>query len=160
MSVLSVLGIILFYKELNRVFYKLPVAINKSLSLSISAQIFSMPYAAMIFKKISIGFILANILLMPLLSIVVVIGNLGIILFKVKFLFNMLCYILKTVLTIFSGAEYILLRIVPNMINITYLNVEIYLLLLFTLIMVKKGNKEVKYIPLYILPVLILQMYI
>ncbi|KYH34511.1 ComEC family competence protein [Clostridium tepidiprofundi DSM 19306] len=160
LSVLSVLGIILFYKVFNRCLYKLPIKVNNSISLSISSQIFSMPYAALIFKKISIGFILANILLMPILSIVVILGNMGILLFKVKFIFYIICYILKTVLTIFSGAEYILSRIVPDMMNISFINVEIYLLLLFTLIMIKKGNNEVKFIPLCVLPVLILQIYV
>ena len=60
LSFLCVLGIILYNKKINKILYKLPSALNESFSLSISSQIFSLPYAVFALKTFSLGFLLSN----------------------------------------------------------------------------------------------------
>ena len=77
LSFLCVLGIIVFNKKMKKMLYKLPSALNESFSLSLSSQIFSIPYAVVALKTFSLGFLFSNFLLLPLYTIVVILGNVG-----------------------------------------------------------------------------------
>lgn len=74
LSYLSTLGIILFYNRIRKALYKLPEKINSNLSLCLSAQVFVFPYTAFSFNNFALGFVIGNMVLIPLYSALVVLG--------------------------------------------------------------------------------------
>lgn len=160
LSFLAVLGIILFNNKLSKALYKLPSKVNKAWSLSISSQIFSMPYAAIIFNKFSLGFLIGNLILLPIFSIIIILGNLSLVFYKINPLFNMLCCVLRTILTICDGAQYLLLKISPPIIHFSYIDVIIYMNLLISFIMVKKGMEMFMYFPVFMVVMVMVQNFI
>lgn len=108
LSFLATLGIVLFYKgilnffnkkqdkiykkkdkkviEVLKNFYK---KIKEIISVSISAQILIFPLSMMIFNKISLTFLLSNILVSFIIGVVIILGFLSII-FRFKILFSIL----------------------------------------------------------------------
>lgn len=159
LSFLAVLGILLYSKRLQKFFYKLPIKINESLSLSISSQIFSMPYAAVTFNKFSVGFVIGNIVLLPVFSFVIILGNLALVFYKFNHIFKIICYMLKSVLTISQGAIFLLLKITPSLIYFSYIDIIAYIMFLTTFILVKKGKKKLMYFPICILIIVMMENY-
>lgn len=74
LSYLSTLGIILFYNKMRKLLYKLPEKINSSLSLCLSAQVFVFPYTTFSFNTFALGFLMGNMILIPIYSALVVLG--------------------------------------------------------------------------------------
>jgi len=97
LSFLCVLGIIVYNKKMKKVLYKLPSALNESFSLSLSSQIFSTPYAIVALKTFSLGFLFSNLLLLPLYTVVVVLGNIGLVCSAFYKIFNLINYGLFTI---------------------------------------------------------------
>lgn len=142
LSYLSVIGIILFYKKLLRVMYKLPNKINEAWSVSLSAQVFTMPYIMMVFSNVSIGFMVGSILLMPILSLIIIIGNLGVIFNKVNFIFYYISQFLKVVLFALEGGIYILKYLTPPILKSGFYEGVCYILFLFLFFFLCKKYKE------------------
>ncbi|MFD3157601.1 ComEC/Rec2 family competence protein [Haloimpatiens sp. FM7330] len=142
LSFLSTLGIILYNKKISRYLYKLPCFLNKSISIALSAQVFSVPYAALSINNISLGFLLGNLILVPIYSLIIILGNIAIIAMPLKFLFNGICYILYSVLTAAEGGNYLLLKICPPVINTNYFYGLALLTLYMEFIMLKHYIKE------------------
>jgi competence protein ComEC len=159
LSYLSTLGLILYYDKIKRAFFKLPKSINESLSLTLSAQVLSAAYAGMVFSNISFGFLLGNIILLPMYTVIVIVGNLGLLLVKLEFIFNLVCKLIAILMIIIDGAVYLLLKITPPVSEITYLSSLSILLLAACFMLVKKGYSHYKYAPLFILGMVVIQSY-
>ena len=121
LSFLCVLGIILYNKKMKKVLYKLPSILNESFSLSISSQIFSLPYVVFALKTFSLGFLFSNLLLLPFYTVVVVLGNIGLVLSGFYGLFNLINYGLYTVLIIIEFIQKILGIMLPEIIYFSYI---------------------------------------
>lgn len=98
LSYSSTLGIILYSKNLNKKFYKLPKYIRETLSLSIAAQVFTLPILIIAFKEVSPWALIGNLILVPIFNLVIVLGNSLLIFYKFNSIFKFICYcILKSI---------------------------------------------------------------
>jgi competence protein ComEC len=159
LSYLSTIGIILYYNKIRRALFKLPAIINESLSLTLSAQVFSMAYSGMVFNNISYGFIIGNIILLPLYTAVVVVGNLALLLMKADYIFSFICYVLNIIILAVEGAAYLLLKLTPPVSEISYAESLAVLILAASFMLTIKGYNKFKYVPVFVLGVLLLQNY-
>lgn len=118
LSFLATFGILLYSKKIMRCLYKLPSFLNEIISISLSAQVFTLPYIAFTINDVSISFLLGNIFLMPIYSIAIILGNLAMIFVYFTRLFNSICYILYTALTAIQGGNKILLELSPPLLKL------------------------------------------
>lgn len=159
LSFLSTLGMCLFSAKLSKVLYILPQKINEALSVSISAQSFSMPYALFTIKNFSFGFLPGNIFIVPIFSAVVIFGNLSLILLPVRNLFNLTAWFISVLLNAADFMCKLLLKITPPLIYVTVFNSILIFTLYICYIFIKKGYKKVVYIPFVMLLFLFIQYY-
>ena len=159
LSYLSTLGIILYYNNIRRAFFKLPKSINESLSLTLSAQVFSMAYAGMVFNNVSFGFLLGNIILLPMYTAIVVVGNIALLLIKAKYIFSVVCKLINIIILTVEGASYLLLKLTPPIVDISYTSSLAILVIVVCFMLTKKGFDKFKFVPLFVLGVLMLQDY-
>lgn len=159
LSFLCVLGIILYNKKIRKVLYKLPSALNESFSLSISSQIFSLPYVVFALKTFSLGFLFSNLLLLPFYTVVVVLGNIGLVLSSFKALFNLINYGLYTLLSIIEFIQNILGIMLPELINLSYMESLVVFALYLCYLGIKSGKGQFKYVPLCVIFLFAYQNY-
>ncbi|WP_066872383.1 ComEC/Rec2 family competence protein [Clostridium mediterraneense] len=81
LSYLATLGILLFNKVFQRVFYFLPKYINTSLSMSLAAQVFIYPFMIFVFKSFTMNFALGSFVLTPLIYLLLPLGIVSLIMF-------------------------------------------------------------------------------
>lgn len=155
----STLGIILYYKKITRILYILPKQLSESISITISAQIFSMPIVAMTIGNINFGFILGNILLLPFYSAAIIAGNLALIFMNFDFAFKLICKALYIIMTAIDGAQYFLLSISPEIITTTYIDSLFLIILYMSYILFKNGFTKFKYIPCIFFIIVLIQSY-
>jgi competence protein ComEC len=159
LSYLSMLGIFLTYNKTKHRLKFLPVKLNETISLSISAQTFSAPYIIATMNSFSLGFIFGNVFLLPLYSGVVIIGNLALLVYKFDFIFNIFCTIIKVIMLAIDGGSEILKACAPPISYMNY-NMSVYIVLIYISYMIyKSGKKYYKYLPLIILPLLVMDNY-
>nr|WP_279325441.1 ComEC/Rec2 family competence protein [Clostridium sp. D53t1_180928_C8] len=148
LSFLATLGIILFNKNLNKKLYKLPNFIRSTIAISISAQVLTLPIIILYFNEISLNFIIGNIVIIPFINILVVLGNILIFIVDVTWLFNYsmyLChYIIKYIDIIMYKIEYMAFELIYFHYTVAYF----YIALLTTYYFYKKGFKQFIYYPL------------
>ena len=159
LSFLCVLGIIVFNKKISKIFYKLPSILNESFSLSISSQIFSTPYAVVALKTFCLGSILSNLLLLPFYTVVVILGNMGLVCSAFYQLFNLINYGLFTVLMIIEFIQKVLVAVLPEMLYFSYIESLVVFGLYLCYLGIKKGFMQFKYVPICIVFVLAFQSY-
>lgn len=159
LSFVATLGIILFNKEINRKLYKLPKYFRESISICISAQILTFPILAINFKEFSLGFFLGNIILIPLINGVVILGNLLSLVFKIDFIFNYLAYLSYYVTLAIDLITERLLTITPSILYINKIVYIGYILILIGSYFYIKGYKRFIYFPFFIIIFLIPIMY-
>jgi competence protein ComEC len=159
LSYLATLGIILYYNKLKRALFKLPLRVNESFSLTMSAQVFSMPYAALTLGNISFGFIPGNLMLLPIYSALVIVGNIALLFLKIDFVFNSLCRVIYLITVVLDGAHFVLLKISPPVSYLTFIEAISLLILISSFILVKKGLNQFKRAPICVLIILLLQYY-
>lgn len=159
LSYLSTLGIILYYNKIRRAFYKLPKSINESLSITLSAQVFSAPYASLAMQNVSFGFILGNLILLPMYTWLVVAGNAALILMNIDFLFKLLCKFIGIIIIILEGAQFVLLKITPSAQYVSYIESIALLSIIISFILVKKGFNKFKSVPIVMLVLILSQYY-
>lgn len=159
LSFLATLGILLYYKKLLRILYKLPKSLNESLSITLSSQIFSVPYTAFNIQSFSSGFILGNILLLPMYSVIVIMGNLALLICSVPIIFDILARILNFMLTAVEGANYIILKVCPPITCLTYSDGFALMGIYLSFLLYKHGHERFKYFPLFIFTLMLFQDY-
>lgn len=159
LSYLATLGIILYYNKIRRALFKLPKIINESLSLTLSAQTFSMAYSGMVFNNISFGFLLGNIVLLPMYTVLVAAGNMALLLLKTNYIFGLVCRGINFISTAIEGASYLLLKLVPPVADISYLSSLALLIIIACFILSKKGFEKCKFVPIFVLGIVMLENY-
>lgn len=159
LSFLASLGIILFNKKLNKKLYKLPKFLREGLALTLSAQILSFPVLVLVFNEFSFNFVLGNIILAPIISIVVLIGNLLVITCWIPFIFNYLCFIGYYVTMIMDKLIYLIDKFT---LPIFYFNENtsfMYFIVLISSYFYKKGYKKFIYMPVMAIVYIMLLIY-
>ena len=159
LSFLATLGIILFNKKLNKKLYKLPKFLREGLSLTLSAQIFSFPLLVLTFKEFSFNFIIGNIVLAPIISGIVLIGNLLVLTWFIPYIFNYICFIAYYGTLIMDKA---IVLIEKFTVPILYLNEStsfMYLTLLISGYFYKKGYKKFIYMPVVAIIYIMILIY-
>lgn len=159
LSCLATLGIMLFYNRLQRILCFLPASLNSTVSVCISAQIFAGPYGVLCFSTFSVGFIPANIILLPLYSAAVLIGNFALIVSFIAPIFKAVCLCLNLLMISISGATFLLLKITPEICYYYYYDCVFVLSLLLCYILYRNGIYKIKYVPLIIFTTVFLQYY-
>lgn len=159
LSFLSTLGIILFNDKLRRKMYFLPAKINDSLSVTLSAQSFSLPYAIITLNNFSLGFVLGNLILLPFFSVVLIVGNISILSMKIDIIFKILNYVLYLIIVVIEGIEYLLLKITPPLFTLTYLDAIAIMCVFMSYILYENGYKKFKYFPIFNLALIIFMKY-
>lgn len=159
LSFLCVLGIIVYNKKMKKTLYRLPKVLNESFSLSISSQVFSMPYAVFALKTFSLGFVLSNLLLLPFYTVVVILGNVGLVCSLIDPIFNLINYGLFTVLMILQVIQKSLALALPELIYFSYMDSLVVFGLYICYLGIKKGYEQFKYIPLCIIFIFAFQNY-
>lgn len=159
LSYLATLGIIIFYKKIRRALYKLPQKLNNALSVTLSAQIFSVPYCLLVLGNFSGGFILGNLIIVPVYSAIVLLGNAGVFLFDFNYVFSLLCKFIEWILKSLDGIINDLLLVTPNITYVTSFTAIALLFMLMSFAMYLKGNRRLKYFPMIIFIAVIFQSF-
>lgn len=148
LSFLATLGIILFNKNINKKLYKLPQYFRKAISVSISSQILTIPVLIYSFSEFSLNFLIGNILILPFINILVVLGNSLLIVYKFKFIFN---YVLYLCYFCIKAIDNIMDFLWSYKIEVLYLNFTVayfYSILLITYYFYKKNYKRFIILPI------------
>lgn len=159
LSYLATLGIILFNKKINYSFYKLPTKLREPLSITLSAQVFTVPYLILIFRDFSMNFIIGNLLLVPFVNIIVVSGNLLPLTYMCQPIFDFISYINLNIIKLFDWSLDKLNNFTLPMFYGNEYVVYFYLFLMLSFYFVKKGYKKFIYLPGIFILVLIVQLY-
>lgn len=150
-SFLAVLGILLFYKYFQKKLILLPKYLSKTLGLSLSSQVFTMPFIGYIFNQINISFLVGNIILVPILSIIIYISLPLLVAIKFKNLFYINVFLLKSVFYLLDGGKKLINILILNPINISrYFLISLLFMLIFIIISKKYLILRKLYIPIII----------
>ncbi|NFI93934.1 ComEC/Rec2 family competence protein [Clostridium botulinum] len=159
LSYLATLGIILYNKKLNYKFYKLPKVLRNTLSISLSAQIFTFPYLILVFKDFSINFILGNLFLMPFINLIVICGNILPVTYVIPSLFDFCSYINLVILKWFDWTldklEYYSLPIINGNEYIAIF----YMSILISLYFIKNNQYKFIYLPILFIVAITVELY-
>lgn len=159
LSYLATLGIIMFNKKFNNLLYKLHVKLRETLSLTLSAQVFTIPYLILVFKDFSANFVVGNLFLVPIVDVIVITGNMLALTYPFPKLFDFCSYINLNIIKIFDWVLNIVDKFsLPIFYGSEYV-VFFYLFLLLSFYFVKKGYKKFIYLPLICILVIGIQIY-
>ena len=142
LSFTAILGIILFLNNIDKRLYKLPNFLRETVSMTIASSIFTTPVLIYSFEKISIVSIIGNLFVVPILTIIIKIGNLLILFINYTSIFDFLCYILLKIINIL---DYIIELLYPFS-SSCFINKElsiIFCCILISFYFYKKGHKKV-----------------
>ncbi|MEW9096681.1 MAG: ComEC/Rec2 family competence protein [Clostridiaceae bacterium] len=148
LSFLATLGIILHYNNIKSTLKSIPEKLKDTLSITLSSQIFTLPYIAFTMKNFSLGFLLGNIFLMPVFSLIVILGNLSILTIKTDFLFSIISHGLYYLTYIVQYTSYLLIKICPPISYLGSLEGIYFMIVYFSYIMIKRGVVKFKALPL------------
>ena len=159
LSYLATLGIILLNRNMNYKLYKLPCKLRENLSLTLSAQAFTFPYMMIVFRDFSLNFIIGNLLLIPFVNILVILGNILIPVYRISWLFDFISYICLYVIKLFDN---IMNKIDMYSLPMFYGNENVtffYLWMITGYYFFKKGYKKFMYLPAISVLVIAFSMY-
>lgn len=159
LSFLATLGIILFNKDLNKKLYKLPNSIRNTIAISLSAQILTLPIIILYFNEISLNFIVGNIVVIPFMNILVVLGNISIFIIGIPRVFNYIMYICHYIIKYIDIIMYKIDNMSFDLIYFHYTVAYFYIALLITYYFYKKGFKRFIYYPLIIFFYIVVSIY-
>lgn len=159
LSFLATLGILLYYKKIKTIFNIIPNKLREPISLSLSAQIFTLPYTACTLNNFSPSFILGNIILLPIYSVIIVIGNIAILFVNIPSIFKIFCYLINSVMTLEKGATFVLLSTNPSIITLNVKTSAAVLCIYFSYLLYKHGNNKALYVPIIIFVIFIFNNY-
>lgn len=159
LTYLSTLSILLYYKKVQKLLFLLPKFLRDPLAMSTSAQILSIPYVFQRLYSFSLGFILSNILLVPLYSLIVILGNVSLIVKEFTGLFSFLCRIINMVFKIIDVLTKGILYITPRPIFVTAFDGLCIFFVFFSYMMFRGGYKQYKHLPMVILLLFTLNKY-
>ncbi|WP_368488519.1 ComEC/Rec2 family competence protein [Clostridium sp. BJN0013] len=159
LSFLSTLGIILYNERIYRKLFKLHSKIASNISLSLSSQIFSMPYIAFTIQNFSLGFMAGNLFLIPLFSIIVILGNSALCLYFIEPVFKVISWIINLVFILEEVINIAILKFCPNIIYLKYIDGVIIIIIYISFLMCRYGYKKFKYVPAICAVLIFFQSY-
>lgn len=159
LSFLATLGIILFNKDLNKKLYKLPNSIRNTIAISLSAQILTLPIIILYFNEVSLNFIVGNIIVIPFINVLVVLGNILIFIVEIPSIFNYIMYICHYIIKYIDIIMYKIDNMSLDLMYFHYTVAYFYISLLMTYYFYKKGFKRFLYYPLIIFFYILVAIY-
>jgi competence protein ComEC len=158
LSYLATLGIVLFSKEINNRLYRLPKYIRETIAVGISAQIFTLPIIISVFNEVSLTVILGNLIVVPILNILIILGNLLLPFCLVPEIFDLISYILLKIID-FNDSIINYLYTISSKTYVTNKSTAlIYGLILISIYYISKGYK--KFIMLPFIASIVIMIYI
>ncbi|MDP4089521.1 MAG: ComEC/Rec2 family competence protein [Bacillota bacterium] len=149
LSFLAVLGIFLHYEKIKRVLWRIPLKLNESASLTISAQVYSLPVCIMAFNSISTASIQGNIFIVPLYSIILVLGNLSMIFVNLDSIFKGFCFFIKLVFESIDGGRSLLQSFSTGLIYMSYVDGWVLVIIYISYMLYKRVNRRFIWLPLF-----------
>lgn len=159
LSYLATLGIVMYNKKFNYLFYKVPSKLREPLSLTLSAQVFTLPFLMLIFKDFSVNFIIGNLFLEPLVDLIVITGNILVLTYISPRLFDFFSYLNLYIIKIFDWLLNMIDKISLPMLYGNEYVVFFYSFLMLSFYFVRKGYKKFIYLPLISILVIGIQVY-
>ncbi|MGG7176540.1 ComEC/Rec2 family competence protein [Clostridium paraputrificum] len=158
LSFLATLGIILLSNSINYKLYKLPKYIRETIGISLGAQVLTLPVMMVAFGEFSLTFIIGNVLLIPILNILVLLGNLLLIAFLIPNLFDFISYIMIKIIYFLDRVMDYMYKISSSSFIVNENMVIIYVSAIISIYFIMKGHK--KFIILPIISIIIVSIYI
>lgn len=159
LSFLATLGIILFNKILNKKLYKLPNLIRGTIAISISAQVFTFPIIILCFNEVSLNFIVGNILIIPFINLLVVLGNILIFAEVIPSLFNYILYLCHYIIKYTDIIIYSIDNLGLELVYLHYTVAYFYIALLITFYFYRNGFKKILYYPVIVFCYVLIIIY-
>ena len=148
LSYMATLGIIMFNDKINGKLYKLPKYLRETISIGISAQILSLPIIMIVFKEVSLTSILGNFIVIPILNILIVLGNLLLPFLLVPKIFDFICFIILKVTNFLDYIMNILYTISSETYVVNESIVIIYCFIIISIYFISKGYKKFFMLPI------------
>lgn len=142
LSFCAILGIILFFNNINKKLYRVPGIFRDTVAMTIASGIFTIPVLICNFEKISMVSILGNLFVVPILTVIIKIGNLLILFINCSKIFDFLCYFLLNIINIL---DYII-ETFSSFNSSYFINKElsiIYCCFLISFYFYKRGHKKI-----------------
>lgn len=155
----ATLGIILYNRKLNKVFYILPKYIRENIALSLAAQVFTLPIIIYTFQEFSITFLIGNILLIPILNLIIIIGNLLILAVINMEIFDFISFVLMYLIKIY---DYVIDKLEFFSQGIVYTSNEFILLygtIFISFYFIKKGYRKFHALPIITIIFIAISIY-
>lgn len=159
LSYLATLGIILLNRNINYKLYRLPDVIRNNLSVTLSAQVFTFPYMMIVFKDFPLNFILGNLLFIPFVNILVILGNILIPVYNISWLFDFISYICMYIIRMM---DFLMNKLDVYSLPMFYGNEYtacFYMWMAISYYFVRKGYKKMIYLPAISVLVIVISMY-
>lgn len=159
LSFSATIGILLYSKKIRRKLYKIPEFLGDTISISLAAQIFTLPLLIIFFNEFSIGFIVGNIILIPIINLILIIGVICIAMIGIQEIFDFLSFILNIIINILDDTIDIFINFIPETLNITVEYAYFYISLLITYYLYKRGVKKIIVLPIAYIVVISINLY-
>ena len=112
------------------------------------------------FNTVSLGGFISNLLLIPFYTFLLVLGNLLFLFIKIPTFFNLLSLITNSVLLIINTMEEFLVNLLPAPLEFTYMEGVMILILYLSYILIRRGVKSLRYLPILLFLFTIKEQYI
>lgn len=155
----ATLGIILFNKELNRKLYKLPKYLREGVSISFSAQIFTIPLLIIFFNELSISSIIGNLILIPIINVILVLGITLILSIKIQFLFDFFSFLILNSIDFLDNIMYGLKELTPSLMYLNESYGYFYITLLIAFYLYRRGVKKGVMLPFAYIIFIMINLY-
>lgn len=159
LSFLATLGIILFYKDIRRRMYKFPGYLNDTISISLSAQILTLPVMVSQFGECSIMFLLGNLILVPIINILIYLGNIMLVAVYIPTVFDYLSYIVMKIINFLDSLTLYFDLFFKGSIFVNNSIVIFYCFILISYYLIKNKKESAKFLPLAAIIILGITMY-
>ncbi|MGL5417174.1 MAG: ComEC/Rec2 family competence protein [Clostridium sp.] len=144
----ATIGIILFNKKIESIIYKIKNPYRSVISVSISAQILTLPLLIIYFNTISISFLIGNLVIVPIINLILILGLIGFVIYKIEVIFGFVIFLLYNTVELFFN----LLRGIDSLgLREMYLGELVgyfYIFILGSFYLYKKGVRYIKYAPI------------
>lgn len=107
-------GILMFNKRIKDSLYRLPKLLADPIALTLSAQVFIFPIIVLVNKKLELGFLLSNILLVPFYSILIILSVIFVCINFIPFVSDIILYLIILIFDIIDGGLILVKYIIPD----------------------------------------------
>jgi len=144
LSFLALIGIVVFSKKIKECILFLPIWISKSLALILSAQVFVIPYTAMMFSEVNLGVLLGNLVIVPFGIMVIIFSFIMVFLCKIPLVGEIIGEIYNLTIMIFRFISNYLSKYSHMVLMVDKNYAILYLVILFLMIYLYYIHKRVQ----------------